>query len=181
MARLAAAAFACAAFAMPLLVARERAVAAIGAMGVLLAVLGIAAGWRWPITGAAGVFLVAYTAALLRAEAAPGVVVSAGLGLAIFLLLQSADLARRARHASPGLAVLLAQLRRWLVLGGAVLAAAVLGVGLAVALAPALPAAAAPFVAGAGAFGIVATIAAIVVRAARTARLRGDRGTARGE
>jgi hypothetical protein len=169
---LAPAAFAGAAFAAPLLVVREPAVMGVGAIGLLLAALGITGGWRWPVTGAAGVFLVAYTAALLRAGTGPGVAVSAGLGLAIFLLLQSADLDRRARAASPGLAVLFTHLGRWVLLGGAVLVVAVLGVGLAVALAPALPVAAAPFVAGAGALGIVASVAAIVVRTARACASR---------
>ncbi len=172
MMRLVPAAFAGTAFAVPLLVSQERVVAVIGLVGLLLAAGGIIAFWRWPVAGAAGAFLLAYAVALLVADPSPSVVVSAGLGLAIFLLLQSADLAFRTRHATADLTVLRAQVTPWLVLGGGVLVTAVLGLSLAAALAPALPAAAAPFLAAAGALGIVISMAAIVVRAARGASPR---------
>jgi hypothetical protein len=165
--------FAGAAFAVPVLASQERAVAAIGLVGLLLAMSGIIGSWRWPITGAAGAFLLAYAVALLVADPPPSIAVSAGLGLAIFLLLQSADLAFRTRRTAADLTVLLVQFGRWILLGGGVLMTAVLGLGLAAALAASLPAAASPFLAAAGALGIVISIAAIVARAAR-ARARGS-------
>ena len=167
MIRLAPAAFAGVAFAVPLLVVQVKAVAGVCLVGLCLAILGIIASWRWAVTGAAGTFLLAYAVALLLAEAPPRMVVSAGLGLAIFLQLQSADLALRAHRAAGDLSVLRVHFTRWLALGGGVLGTAVLGVALAVALVPALPAAAAPFLAGAGALGMVVSAAAIVARAAR--------------
>ena len=168
-------AFALAALAVPLLVAPHRAVAGVGLVGVLLVGVGIASFWRWPFTAAAALFLGEHAAALLLAgDASPGLIASAGLGVAIVLLLQSADLTVRARHAVGGAAVLRAQLIRWLVLGGGGLAGAGLGTGLAVALAPALPAAAAPFLAGAGVLGIVIGVAALAVRAARRPPARAE-------
>jgi hypothetical protein len=167
MVRLAPAALACVAFAAPLLVARERPVALLGLLGLLLAAVGLIACWRWPITGAAGVFLLEYVLALLVAQASTSFVFSAGFGVTLFLLLQSADLALRTRHAAADLTVLLGQVGRWFGLGGGVLVAGVLGVGLAMALAPSLPVAASPFLAGAGALGIVVSVAAMVVHAAR--------------
>jgi hypothetical protein len=168
MIRLVPAAIALAAFAVPLAAATHRVVAGVGLVGLLLVAVGIVALWRWPFSAAAAVFLGEYGAALLLAgDAPPSLVASVGFGLAILLLLQSSDLAVRARRAIGGLAVLRAQLARWLVLGGGGLAGAALSVGLAIVLAPLLAAAAAPFLAGAAALGIVVVAAAIVVRAAR--------------
>jgi hypothetical protein len=168
--RLVPAAVALSAFAVPLVVTAHRVVAGIGLVGLLLVAVGTVALWRWPFTSAAAVFLVEYAAALLLAGEAPSnLVVAVGVGVAVLLLLQAADLAIRARQAIGGLAVLRAQLARWLVLGGGGLVGSALGVGLAIALAPLLPPAAAPFLAGAGALGIVVIVAAIVVRASRRA------------
>jgi len=174
MIRLVAAALAIVLFIVPLLMAPEKVVAVIGLAGLLLAAAGIIARWRWPVTGAAGVFLVEYALALWVAEvsgsAASGSIVgAAAFGLAILLLLQSADLALRARHAIVDAAVLRAQLGRWIALGVGGLAAVMLAVVLAGALAPALPPAASPFLAAAGALGIVLTVATSVVHAARSA------------
>ena len=170
MTRLAPGAFALAAFAVPLVVRPHRAVAVIGVAGLLLVTVGMIAVWRWPFTAAAAAFLGEYAATLLvGAETSPGLLVSVGVGLAIVLLLQSADLAVRAHHAVGGVAVLGAQLLRWLVLGGVGLAGAALAVGLALALAPALPPSAAPFLAGAGVLGIVVGVAALALRAPRRA------------
>jgi hypothetical protein len=64
MIRLAAVLFALVLFVVPLLTAAMPAVAAAGLMGLLLAAVGIAGLWRWPVTAAACVFLTDYAAAL---------------------------------------------------------------------------------------------------------------------
>lgn len=176
MIRLAAAALAIVLFLVPLLMAREKVVAVVGLVGLLLAAAGIIALWRWPVTGAACVFLVEYALALWVAGSAGTIVGAAAFGLAILLLLQSGDLALRARHAIVDAAVIRAQLGRWIALGGSGLAAVMLAVVLAGAIAPWLPPAASPFLAGAGVLGIVITLATSVVRAARSAA-RGTRAS----
>lgn len=178
MIRLASVALAIVLFLGPLLMVRARAVAVIGLVGLLLATAGIIAPWRWPVTGAACVFLVEYAVALWMVEASGSIVGAAAFGLAILLLLQSGDLALRARHAIVDAAVLRGQLGRWIALGGGGLAAVMLAVMAAGAIAPLLPPAASPFLAAAGALGIVLTIATSVVHAARNAA-RGTRGSRR--
>jgi len=151
------------------LVTPEKIVCVVGLMGLLLAAAGIAAGWRWPLTAAACAFLVEYALAFLVVEAPSNSVAAAGFGLGTFLLLQAADLALRTRRAAVGRGVIWSHLGRLVGLGGGILVAALLAVAGAQGLAGFLPFAAAPFLAAAGALGVMIGLAIVVARAARRA------------
>ena len=64
-------------------------------------------------------------------------------------------------------AVVRSQIGRWLGLGGVGLAAAVLAMELADALAAGVPLAATPFLAAAGALGVILALAAVMMRMTR--------------
>ena len=64
MIRLLAAAFAVVLSAAPVLIMPVPAVAVIALVGLLLATVGVAALWQWPVTAAACVFLADYAASL---------------------------------------------------------------------------------------------------------------------
>lgn len=175
MIRLAAGLSALVLFSVPLLTATMPAVAVAGLMGLLLAAVGIAGLWRWPVTAAACVFLIDYAAALWVTGASLSVVGAAGFGFSLLLLLQSVELGRRLRHATVEASVLRSQIVRGVGFGAATLGATLLVMGLAGAVAASVPFAAAPFVATAGALGVVLAVAAAVTGASRAASRRGPR------
>lgn len=168
MIRLPAVAFAVVLFVVPLLTAPIRAVAVTGLIGLVLASVGIAALWRWPVTAAACVFLTDYAAALWVAGASVSVVGAAGFGLSLLFLFQSVELARCVRHAAVDAGVVRSQIVRWTGFGTATLAATMLVMALAGPVAASVPFAAAPFVAAAGALGVVLALAAAVRNTTRT-------------
>ena len=170
MTRLLAAGFAVALFVVPLLTTPAPAVAAIGSAGLLLAAVAIAAPWRWPATAAACVFLADYAAALWVASGPVNVVGAAGFGLALLLLLEAVDLARRVRGATVDAAVVLSELGRWIGLGVGALAAAGLTMLLASSLATTLPPVVSPLLAAAGALGAIVILAVVIVRGGRSRR-----------
>jgi hypothetical protein len=165
--RLHAAAFAVALFAVPLVTAPVRAIAVIGLIGLLLAAVGIATRWRWPITAAAAVFLTGYAAALWVADGPVGIGGAAGFGLALLFLFQSVELARCVRHAAVGPGVVRSQIVRWIGFGAVTLAATMLLGGLGGAVAASVPAGAAPFLAAAGALGVVLALVVAMTHAPR--------------
>jgi len=162
MMRLAAAGFAAAAFAVPLLTARPRALLVIDLFGLLLAALGIAMLWRWPVTAAACVFLVDYAAGLWLVSISPRVIGATVFGLSLLLLLQCVELARATRGATIEAAVIRSQGRAWAGFGAGTLAAALLLVAAAGGVVDTIPFTAAPFLAAVGALGVLLTLAATV-------------------
>jgi hypothetical protein len=172
MIRLPAVAFAVILFVVPLLTAPLRAVAVTGLIGLLLAAVGIGALWRWPITAAACVFLTDYAAALWVAGAPMNLAGATGFGLSLLFLFQSVELARCVRQATVSAGVVRLLIVRWMGFGTATLAAAMLAMTLAGPVAASVPFAAAPFVAAAGALGIVLALAAAVTGRARGASRR---------
>jgi hypothetical protein len=160
MTRLAPAAFAVVAFVVPLLTARSAPVIAAGLFGVLLAAVGIATLWRWPVTAAACVFMTDFAAALWLAGSPLSLVRATAFGLALLLLLESAELARCTRRSMVDVAVLRSQIVGWVAFAAGTLAAAMLVLALAGGLVAAIPVAMAPFIAAAGALGVVLTLAA---------------------
>ena len=172
MIRLPAVAFAVVLFGVSLLTAPRREVAVTGLIALLLAAVGIAALWRWPITAAACVFLTDYAAALWVAGASVSLVGATGFGLSLLFLFQSVELARCVRHATVDAGVVRSQIVRWMGFGTATLAATMLVMALASPIAALVPFAAAPFVAAAAALGVVLALAAAVTGAARGASRR---------
>lgn len=154
-------------FVLPLLTAPVPFVAVIGLVAAFLATVGIVARWRWAVTAAACVFLVEYAAALSLSAAPVDFVGAAGVGLALLLLLQTQDFARRVGQAAVDRAVPRAHLRRWLGVGAGALAATVFTLAMTGLLGTALPPAAAPLAAALGALGALLALAAMVRHAAR--------------
>ena len=113
--------------------------------------------------------------------AAAGIVTASTYGLAILLLLQSSDLAHRARRADVGAGVVRSQIGHWIGLGAGTLAAALLAVASAHGLAASLPFAATPFLAAAGALGTMVGLAIVIARAARRALVEESIGAFRGQ
>ena len=173
MIRLLAAAFAVVLSAAPVLIMPEPAVAVIALVGLLLATVGVAAFWRWPVTAAACVFLADYAAALWVAAGPVNVAGAAGFGLALLFMLESVDLARRVRRAAVDGAVIRSHLGRWSGFGAATLGSAALAVALASALATPMPPAIAPLLAAGGALGVITTIAVIITRVTLNRRSAG--------
>ena len=167
MIRLPAALFAAVLFVVPVLTAAVPAVTVLGLIGLLLAAVGIATLWRWPVTAAACLFLTDYTAALWLADASVSVAGSAGFGLSLLLLLQSVELARCMRHATVDAGVARSLVTRWFGFGAAMLVATLLAMPLAFAFAALVPYAAAPFVAAAGGLGAVLALVAPLLRPRR--------------
>jgi hypothetical protein len=157
-------------FILPLLTAPLQPVAAIGLIAVVLAGVGIAALWLWPVTTASCVFLVQYAVALTISAGPVSIAGAAGFSLALLLLLHVVDLARRVRQVRVDAAVILAHVRRWVgVYAGAVVGAA-LALVMAGVFAMVLPVSASPLLAGAGALGTLVALAAVVKHAARGER-----------
>jgi hypothetical protein len=164
--RLAATACAAVLFAVPVLTAPVRPVVVVGLAGLLLAGVGIAGPWRWPATAAACVFVVDYAMALW-VEAPPASLAGAtAFGVALLLDLQSVDLGCRLRGAVVDAAVLRSQALTWLGFGVATAVVVLLARVLAHDLAGSVPFALAPFLAAAGALGVVLAVA-LAVRGVR--------------
>lgn len=162
MTRIPAAVFALVLFAVPFLTAPIKPVAAVGMLGLLLAAVGISGLWRWPVTAAACVFLIDYAGALWVARASVSVGSAVAFGLALLLLLESVELARALRRASVDTRVIRSQLTAWSGFAVATFAGILLGLSLAGSLVASIPFAAAPFIAGAAALGVVLALAAII-------------------
>jgi len=162
MMRLPAAACALVLGAIPLGVAPIRPVAAGAGLGVLLAAVGLAGYWRWPVLAGAGVLLLDYTAALWVSHAPLGIAGALAFGLALLLLLESVELGRGVRGARVEGRLARAQAGAWSGFAGAALGAAVLGFAVSGGLAASIPFAAAPFVAALAALGAVFALTAIV-------------------
>jgi len=146
------------------LTSRSEVVLWVGLVGLALAAVALAAGWRWAATAAAVLFLVGYTLALglERRPVEPGVAL--GFGLALLLLLAAVDLTGRARGATVRGPVLGRTVARWIALGAGSLVAATLAMELAAAAAGTLPAIASPLLAAAGGLGSVLVVAALFRR-----------------
>ncbi len=164
MIRLLAAPFALVLFLAPLLVMPAPPIAAVGALGLLVAAVGLATGWRAAVTSAACVFLIDYTVAVWARGGGLRMAGAAVVGLALLGLLQAADLAIHARSATVEAAVIRVHLGRWLATGAAALATVALGMAAATALASALSSAIAPLLAAGAALGAVATAAHLIAR-----------------
>jgi hypothetical protein len=162
MIRVPAVAFALVLFVVPLLAAPIKPVAVMGGLGLLLAALGIAGLWRWPVTAAACVFSIDYAGALWVARASVSLGGAVAFGLALLLLLESIELGRCLRRATVDARVVRAQITAWLGFAVATLAVTLLGLALAGSLVASIPFAAAPFVAGAAALGVVLALAAVI-------------------
>ena len=167
MIRVPAAAFALVLFVIPWTIAPAKPVAISGIAGLALAAVGIGGFWRWPLLAAACAFLIEYAGALSLARAPIGVWGAVAFGLALLLMLASTELGRGCRRATVNARVLRSQLAAWLGFTTATLGATLLGLSLAGGLAASISSAAAPFLAGLGALGVVLALAAIVKRPAR--------------
>ena len=167
MIRAVAAALALVLFVIPWTIAPGKPVAVAGVAGLALAAVGIGGLWRWPMLAAACAFLIEYAGALWLARAPLGIGGAVSFGLALLLLLASIELGRGCRRATVDARVLRSQLAGWLGFTTATLGTTLLGLSLAGGLAASIPAAAAPFLAGLGALGVVLALAAIVKRPAR--------------
>ena len=164
MMRVPAALFALVLCAVPLGLAPVRAVAVGAGLGLLLTATGLVGFWRWPVVVGACVFLIDYTAALWIARAPVSVGGAVAFGLALLLLLQSVELGRGLRHGRVEGRLIRAQLAAWAGFATATLGVTLLGLALAGGLAASIPFAAAPFVAGLAALGVVVALAAIIRR-----------------
>lgn len=162
MMRLLAAASAVASFMPVFFTTRAPAVAGAALVGLLLAAMAIAAGWRWLATAAAGVFLVGYAAALWIERRPVSVIPAVGFGLALVLLLEAVDLAGRLRGATATGGVVRATIGHGLALGAGAFVAVILAMALATFLATALPAVASAPLAAAGVLGSVLILAALI-------------------
>lgn len=170
MIRLLAAPFPVVLFLAPLLVMPAAPIAAIGALGLLLATVSVLMAWRAGVTAAACVFLANYAMAVWTRGAPVGVVGAAGFGLALLGLLQVADLSGYGRRSTVEPAAVRAHLGRWLAVTAGALGAVALAAPLATALATALPSAVAPLLAAGAALGVVATVAALIAQAGKSRR-----------
>ena len=167
MIRVPAAALALVLFVIPWTIAPAKPVVVAGVAGLALAAVGIGGFWRWPLLAAACAFLIEYAGALSLARASLGVGGAVAFGLALLLMLASTELGRGCRRATVNARVLRSQLARWLGFTTATLGATLLGLSFAGGLAASIPFAAAPFLAGLGALGVILALAAIVKRPAR--------------
>jgi hypothetical protein len=165
--RLAAGTSAVVLFVVSLVTAPIPVVAVPGMIGLLLAAAGIATLWRWPITAAAGVFATDYALALWVARSPVGIVSAIGFGLALCLLLHSVELARCAHRATVDAGVMRSQLVGWTGFAVVTLGTTMLLVVLARGVAEAIPFAAAPLMAAAGALGVVLALALALTQVAR--------------
>jgi hypothetical protein len=167
MIRVLAAAFALVLFVIPWTIAPAKPVVVAGVAGLALAAVGIGGFWRWPLLAAACAFLVEYAGALSLARAPLRIGGAVAFGLALLLMFAAIELGRGCRRATIDARVWRSQLAGWLGFTTATLGATLLGLSLAGGLAAAIPSAAAPFLAGLGALGVVLALAAIVKRPAR--------------
>jgi hypothetical protein len=168
MIRLAAALSAVVLLVVPLRATPIHVVVAPGVVAMLLAVLGIVTLWRWPVTAAACLFVTDYALALTIAG--PGVSLASAtcFGLALLGLLHSLEVARCARRAAVHRDVARSQILGWVAFVAVTAAIVTAAMVLARGVAPALPFAAAPLLAAAGALGVVVALAFALRPSART-------------
>jgi hypothetical protein len=165
--------------AAPLLVLAMPIVALAGALGVLLAAGGIAFNRAALVSAGSLVFLAEYAGAVWAAGGLVNAAGATGFGVALALMVDTADLARRMpRGAGDELAIARAQLGRWIRLAGASCVAAATITVSAGTIASALPVVGTPLLAAAGAVGAVLLAALVISRNAGRARSTG-RGTPR--
>ena len=164
MMRLATAGFALVAFVVPMLTARPRALIVAGLIGLLLAAIGIATLWRWPITVAACVFSIAYAAAVWPAPARPSVGGATAFGLSLLLMLHSAELARCTRRSTGAAGIIRSQTVAWLGFAAGTLSVALLIMALAAGFVASIPIGAAPLLAAAGVLGTLLALGAMAMR-----------------
>ena len=136
--------------------------AAVAAVAAVLCAVGALIRLRVLVTAGASLALVLYAAALAVTDAPPNALGAAAVGVALVLVLDVSDFARRFRDTSLTPGAWLAQIRHW----AATAALGALG-ALALAAAPALvrlggPPALYPFLAAAGALAAAAGIAGAV-------------------
>jgi hypothetical protein len=149
-------------FAIPLHVAPIKPVAVVGGCALLLAAVGIGGLWRWPVTGAACVFLMQYAGALWTVQAPVDVASAMAFGLALLILLASVELGRGVRRATVDARAIRSQLGAALSFAVASLALTLIGLAIARGLAASIPFAAAPIVAALAAIGIVFALATLL-------------------
>jgi hypothetical protein len=162
-------------FVLPLLAAPVQPVAAIGVVGLALAGLGIAVRWAGPVTAATCAFLVEYAAALTASGEPVSLAGAAAFSLALFFLLHVADFARRVGDGRVEVAVLRAHAQGWLGVCAGAAAAGLVALAIAGTAAVALPFSASALLAGLGALGVLAALAAILRRATGEHTLRTSR------
>jgi hypothetical protein len=148
-------------FGLPLLIVMPGAAVLVGGIAALLTVIGLALRRRGPLTVAACMFLANYTVALWVTGVPVDLTSAVGEGLALLLLLQTAELSRASHRATVDHAVVRSQVVGWAVFGAGTLVTAGAVMTVAYVLAGRLPFAFAPVVAAAGALGIVVALTGI--------------------
>lgn len=156
--------------ALPLLAAPSWLVVLPAAAGAGLAVSGILTFSTALVTGSALVFLVELAVALWLSAPQNAFALAVAFGLALGLLLQSVELARRLRGAAFDAAVPLVEVRHWIQTGIAAIVACMAAIGIATAITGLLPFVAYPFVAAAGALGTLLALARSAAGAPPTGR-----------
>jgi hypothetical protein len=131
----------------PLLIAPSAAVLALGALALIVCVLGILVATHVLVAGVV-LALAEYMVALWMGGGPPRLAGAVSLGVVLLLLVETADFGRRAHRAVIGPGVVLAQLRSWALLGAlagtvAVLVSVVASVASTVIRVPWAPAVAA--------------------------------------
>jgi hypothetical protein len=114
------------------------------------------------VTAGASIALIAYTLALLIAEAPVDLVAAVILGTTLVLLLTLAHFASRVQGAAVAVPVIVSQIREWLVVAAAGVVAAVVFSAAAAAAGGALRSAALPVVVLAAALGALLTVAGVI-------------------
>jgi hypothetical protein len=143
----------------PLLLVSSTAVLALGAVAIVLCVLGILVATP-VLVGGMVLALGEYTLALWLAGGPPRLAGAVLLGVVLVLLLETADFGRRAHRATIGPGLLLAQVRSWVVF------AALTGTGALAASAGASVASAAvrlPWAPAVAAAGVAVTLVAVAL------------------
>jgi hypothetical protein len=166
-------------FALPLFAAPVQPVMAIGVVALVLAGIGIAVGWPGPVTAAACAFLAEYAAALAISGGPVSPAGPAGFSVALFLLLHVADFARRVGSARVAFSVVRAHARGWVGVCAGASAAGLATLVIAGSAAAAVPLSVSPLLAGLGALGAFAALAA-VLRGATRVPPRGSPGRREG-
>jgi hypothetical protein len=100
----------------PLLIAPSTAVLALGAVALIVCVLGILVATHVLIAGVV-LALAEYMVALWMGGGPPRLAGAVSLGVVLLLLVETADFGRRAHRAVIGPGLVLAQLRSWALLG----------------------------------------------------------------
>lgn len=114
------------------------------------------------VTAGASIALIAYTLALLVAEAPVDLLAAVMLGTMLVLLLALVHFASRAQGAAVAVAVIVAQIREWLSVATAGVVAAVVFSAGGAAVSGALRGAALPVVVLAAALGALLTVAGVI-------------------